>query len=293
MTRKLINILLILCLLTSINAVLFQYKEAKAVSAPVAVTVDIPRDTGHAEMSKWDRIAIAVWKFAVYPVVKQSVITLVTGGDFKISWDSVKNWLIHDLAFQALDATLRAYTGYGLCIDIKMNVELALRQAMAPDYQPLCRPEDSKIYDLAKTLTLEGSDEAWKKVKDEYYKSFYVNFSTTADNDLNQWFTLRSNAEAEKDKAQQHIYLELLANDGFLGKRDCSGIPPAQQGVNGENCPIMSPGAIVAESIKSTISASEQATLQATIKEDLATLAGAATQLILQQIIQNTVNATR
>jgi len=273
MIKKFGIIIILISIICVSSAAIFTPKKAEA-TAPVAVVVNAP--------DAWDHIQVAVWKFAVYPLFKQLMLTMLTGGDFKMSWDSVKNWLINDLAFQTLDATLRAYTGYSLCIDIKINMQLALRDAVAPEYTPLCRPEDSKIWGLADTLINDGSDAAWLRVKDEYYRSFFFNL-TSQDNDVNQWFAIQDNAEQEKNKKQQHIYLELLANDGILGKRIC---PPNYKG-DPANCPIASPGNTVSHLLKTEFSSQSDSLLKTQIKEDLFALAGSGVQMLLNQIVNS------
>ena len=279
MKKTAIIILIIISIVFVSNFSIFAPQKANA-TAPVSVVADVDRT--------WDKIAIYVWKVVGVPLFKKFVMKVITGGDFKMSWSSVKSWLINDLAFQTLDATLRAYTGYSLCIDVKINIQLALRDAIAPDYQPLCRPEDSKIWGLADALITEGGTAAWKKLEEEYYQSFFFNL-TSQNNDVNQWYAIQDNAEQEKNKKQQHIYLELLANDGVLGKRQC---PPDYKG-DPDDCPIMSPGSSVSEFLKTEFSSVNDTLLQTTIKEDIFALTGSAVQLLLTQSINSAFEAAR
>lgn len=290
MSKKIICIILIICSLAVSNAAFFQIKKADAV-APVGVVADAEREMGLAQYSMWDRISVYVWKAAIYPLVRKAIITMITGGDFKITWDSVRTWLIEDLAFQTLHAVLMTYTGYGLCIDIGINIQMALRRSVAPDYEPICSFEDSKIAQIGSSLIFEGTDAAWEKIRNEYYQSFFVNISGSANNQLNAWFDIQDNFEQQKNKEEQHIRLELLANDGFLGKRDCTGIEPEKRGINNEKCPILTPGATIADYLKKEYSNADDATLRATIKEDIAVLAGMVIDMKMQEFANKISNS--
>ncbi|MDD3887945.1 MAG: hypothetical protein PHN19_04170 [Patescibacteria group bacterium] len=273
MFKKLSVLFLILALFITYNATLLTVKKADAI--PTVVVSDVPRDTA-------DRIGITVWKAAVYPLVRDMVLSFVSTGDFKLSWNNVKDWLIHDLAFQTANAILQEYVGFNLCATIGADIRVALLQ-MYDDtgFAPDCTFDQSQLAQTAEKLFSGDSEQAWQDVKNYYYQNFHFSLYGEA-NQFGTWFKLRDNINTQINQRQQNIRFEMLINEGFLGNYDCSGVPESQRP---DNCRVVSPGAVVAELVKSSVRDPMDSALKAQMINDVAALAGVVTDMMKNKFI--------
>ncbi len=273
MLKKLSVLFLILALFITYNATLLTVKKADAI--PVTVLADVPRDTV-------DRIGITLWKMIGYPLLRDQVINFVTTGDFKMSWSSVKYWLIHDLAFQTANLILKDYIGFDLCTTISGDIIFALGQMYAPNYPgPDCTFDQSQLAQTAEKLFTGDSDQAWQDVKNYYYQNFHMSLYGEA-NQFGTWFKIRDNIDTQINQKQQNFRFEMLINDGFLGNYDCAGVPESQRP---DNCRLLTPGMIVADVVKTSISAPMDSALKAQMINDVAALAGVVVDMLKNKFI--------
>lgn len=270
MKNKIFVILMIILVFIAANSNLLTVKKADAI----IVTTDIPRDTA-------DRIGIAVWKAAAYPFIRNMVLNFVATGDFKIGWNTIKDFLIKDLAFQTANAILLEYFGLELCATIGGNVRIALLQMNDGIFQPNCTFNQSKVAQLSEKLIQGNTAEAWQEVRNYYFANFHLSLNGSS-NEFGQWWELRDNIYSQTKQRQQNIRFEMLINEGFLGQYDCSGVPKNKRP---GNCRVLSPGMITAEWIKSSVRDPMASALKAQMINDLSSLAGIVVDMIKNKFI--------
>ena len=236
------------------------------------------REAGASNMT--DRIATYVWKAAVYPLIRDMVIRVVTTGDFKITWDDLKTWLVRDLVFQTFNAIFEEFTGFNLCARISGNIRIALLNASLTEYVPDCTFDQSEMGQMVERV-LTGETGAWEELKAKYYRDFSFSLYSSS-NDFYSWYELRDNFESQKEQKEQELKFEMLINDGFLGTRNCTD----EQKQNG-NCPVVSPGTYVANLFKETYTAPFDSALGAQMWNDMASLGGVITDILKNRLVNN------
>lgn len=267
----------------------------KPAKAAAWLTVDIDEQL--------NRVLVAIWKFAIFPILKKLVVKFASG-DLSINGLDVINQLANS-GFQALQAVMLTYTGFSLCSDIKGNLRTAFARAGTPgDYIPSCTLDRSK---LAKTIITIGQagvngGDVGKAILDAE-KKFISQFAVSlqgSNNDFGTWFGLRSNHAQQYAKQQQNYRFEVLVNQGFFGARDCGklNVPgstkaeteasprvkktakKAKKGAEAatidkyKDCRIKSPGLMFAEDAKKSIEGLKQGSIQATAIQDIIALSG-------------------
>ncbi|MBU1167434.1 hypothetical protein KKC60_03440 [Patescibacteria group bacterium] len=257
-------------------------------------------------------VIVAVWKFAVFPLIK-SLVLKVASGDLSLNGLEILNWGSKEMWFQSLQSALYSYTGFSLCSDIKMNMRIAFARSASPGvggaggaYVPDCTFDRSiikKTLDAINELEKQGKagQDTWKILETEFNKRFALSL-TGQNNDFSTWFGMRTTAAEQMAQKEQNYRFELMVNQGFFGARDCSNIKPdtkvaAAKGDTKGNkkssavkkpidkyrdCRVKSPGLVFAENAKKSISGLQQGTIQAQAYQDMITL----TALTIDTIIQ-------
>lgn len=230
-------------------------------------TFDIPE--------KVNKVIIAVWKMAVFPLVKRIMINIATRGDFGVTWDDIKTWLWKDLAFQTLESVLNTY-GYTLCSRFSANIRIALAQSVAPPgVRPWCTFDQSWAAQTVKEALTEGTDVAWAKARRDFFK----NISLTArgsNNMYGKWFETRDTFHSKLARLEGDYQVELLMNNGFFGSRDCSKWKPKgrydlnRDGIKQpEECPVRTPGQTISHLIAKRYSNLEEGSIRSVVMTDL------------------------
>lgn len=289
MFKKIISIILIASFVFTASG-LGILSQPKTASAAAWLTIDID--------ARLNKILVAIWKFAVYPILKKLVLK-IAAGDLSINGLELVTTGLKNLAFQGLQATMLAYTGFSLCSDIRGNLRVAFARAGTPgDYVPDCTFDRSlvkKSIDVVRRLEATGGtpDKVFKVLEGELVGRFSASLQDS-NNDYNTWFGLRTNFAEQLQKKQENYRFEILVNQGFLGARDCGklnfpGATKAETEAASKvkktskktkaktvdkyrDCRIKSPGLMFAEEAKKNIDGLKQGSIQATAVEDLIAL---------------------
>lgn len=290
MFKKFLTVLLIATTIFTVSGlgVLSQPKPAEAAAW---LTIDIDEQL--------NRVLVAIWKFAIFPILKKLVVKLASG-DLSINGLELITTFAKDLAFQSLQAVLLTYTGFSLCSDIRGNMRTAFARAGTPgEYIPDCTFDRSIIkkgFDIVRQLgNSTNLSEAAKVAERELTSRFAISLQGS-NNDFGTWFGLRSNFLEQNEKKQQNYRFELLVNQGFFGARDCGKLNvPGSTKAEAEaapkvkktakkktasaktvdkykDCRIKSPGLMFAEDAKKRIEGVKQGSIQATALQDIIAL---------------------
>jgi hypothetical protein len=227
-----------------------------------------------------DEILLAVWKAAVYPMLKKMVMSLVTSGDFGITWESIQDWFYYDLVFQTVEAVLNRI-GITLCAQFSASIKLALFYSSAPDYYPECKFSDSMI---AKTIAEAIQREDWGVIRRDFYRLFHINSQPQYNPFTNYWLA-KGLIDSETAIRQDQIRMELTFSGGFLGTRDCEKDKKTGKLKTPEKCRVVTPGAWFAETVFGEFHKVETATLQAQALADLGALTAMAIDTLANQAI--------
>lgn len=281
-TSIIIGLLVILLFVSSGLAVLAYPKPVKAAANPASLwamkTVDI---------EAWlERILLGVWKAVFYPLLRRIVISLITRGDFGITWNELKTWFWKDLVFQIAEQTLNQF-GLTLCFRLSANIKIALMRSIAPEYKPNCTYERSEIAQLMASCVKKGTKACWARVRRDFWGAWSLSV-TTDSNQFGAWWSVKNAVYGEKGKRERQYELEILSNKGFLGARDCTRgkdlnhdgkIDPQTE------CPIVTPGTAIASMVAGEPKRLQEGTLKSEVVYDLMALFGMSIDLILTQLL--------
>lgn len=277
MPKKLLILFLIISLFLTLNLGFLTTKKADA----------IPVEETFSTNYLLDSIAILLWKGLVYPLIRDQIINFVTTGDFKISWNSIKNWLLYELPTQTANIILKKYIGLDLCTTISKDVRFALGQMYAnPSWEPSCTYDQSKLAQMTVKLFTGDSQGAWQDMKKNYYPKFYLSILGEG-NQFGKWFQLRDNIDSQINKREQNIKFEMLLNEGFLAGYDCTGVPEEKRP---DGCRPKTTGMLVSEVIRTSISSQIEAPLQATMVADLASVVGTVVDIYKNKMFTSVLN---
>lgn len=253
-----------------------------------------------------NRVLVAIWKFAIFPILKKLVMKIATG-DLNINGQE----LLNDFAkagFQVAQAVMLERTGFSLCSDIRGNFRIAFaRLADNTRYIPSCTLDRSKLVQAGAAIVdfaQRGgtATEAFKALEREFTQRFSLSLQGE-NNDYNAWYGLRSNFLEKVQKKEEDYRFELLVNQGFFGARDCSNIThqnetEAQKQKKStvkkgnvktvdkyKDCRIKSPGLLFAEDAKKSIQGLKQGSVQAQSLQDIIALTG----LFVDQLIETSL----
>lgn len=253
-----------------------------------------------------NKVLVAIWKFAIYPILKKLVMKIATG-DLNINGAE----LLADFGnagFQVAQAIILNYTGFSLCSDIKGNFRIAFARLVDnTNYIPTCTADRSKLVQAGRyiiELAQRGgtATEGFKAVEQAFLERFSVSIQGD-NNDYGSWFGLRSNFLEQIQKKEENYRFELLVNQGFFGARDCSNV--RLQNANKteaaksatvkkgkvatvdkyRDCRIKSPGLLFAEDAKKSIQGLKQGSIQAQSLQDIIALTG----LFVDQLIETSL----
>jgi len=165
-----------------------------------------------------ENILLAIWKFAIYPLLQKIVITAVTKGDWFLTEEELKKWAIQDLAFQSANAVLTQISGVSLCAKINQNIKLALSKMAAglTKYTPSCTYDSSELVGLLNMDPEKRSDTLRKKL----FQSISITTSG-GNNDIGLTFEAAVQVMDKTAKKNKNAKDELSLN-GLLTTRDCS-----------------------------------------------------------------------
>jgi hypothetical protein len=164
-----------------------------------------------------ENLLIAIWKFAIYPLLKKIVITAVTKGDWALTKEEIQKWAIQDLAFQAANSIFKQITGISLCARINANLRLAISKFVAPDYKPDCTFDRSELVSLLKM----SPDQRSKELRKKLYNSIIISM-TGSNNEIGLALNATVGILDRMNTKQTSVNKELDVGSGLLATRDCS-----------------------------------------------------------------------
>ncbi len=165
-----------------------------------------------------ENVLLAIWKFAIYPLLQKIVITAITKGDWFLTEEEIKKWATQDLAFQAANAVFSQITGVTLCVKINQNIKLGLNNMAASlnKFTPSCTYDRSEIAAFIQADPEKQSE----MLKKKFFASIQIT-NTGANNDVG--LTLEAaGAIIDKVGSKSGKVGEELSLNGLLTTRDCS-----------------------------------------------------------------------
>lgn len=274
MPKKLLISLLIISLFLTFNSGFLTTKKADAIPVEQMFSMDYLLDS----------LAIIIWKSVVYPMIRDQIINFVTTGDFKISWNSIKNWLIYELAFQTASTILKDYIGFDLCTTISGNILLAFGQMYANrNWEPSCTYDQSELAQMTNKLLTGDSQGAWQDMKNNFYANFHLSLLGPS-NQFGTWFQLRDNINSQINQREQNIKFEMLINEGFLNGYDCTGVPENERP---DKCMARTSGMAIAQLVKTSFSSPQDSALKATMVADLASVVGMVVDIYKNKMLKS------
>lgn len=162
-------------------------------------------------------ILIAIWKTAIYPLIKDMIMAAATDSDWMMTSEQFTQWLLEDVVFQAANVVFKRITGFSLCVSLNWNLRLALTKFVQDDYEPDCTFDNSRI---AKLLTQDP-----KKSMDEIRKQLPKLLDSSvsgSNNDINLSLEAMVDIMDESSRKSKTTENELISGDGLLTTRDCS-----------------------------------------------------------------------
>ncbi|MEW6407548.1 MAG: hypothetical protein AB1465_02550 [Patescibacteria group bacterium] len=227
-----------------------------------------------------NRILVAIWKSAVYPLLKRMVMSLITTGDFGITWESIKDWFYYDLVFQTAEEILNRI-GLTLCAQFSVQIKLALLYSLALDYYPECEFDESQI---AQTINEAIQREDWEPIRRDFFRMFYMQSLPPYNQFTNYWLAKKL-VNTEVTRTREDINRELTFSNGFLGTRECEDKDKDGKIDNPTKCRVITPGSYFAETVFGEYKQVEQATIGAQTLADLGALTAMAIDTLTNQAI--------
>lgn len=163
-----------------------------------------------------ENILLAIWKFAIYPLLKKIVITAVTKGDWGITKEEIEKWAERDLAFQAANSVFKQITGVDLCFPLNATLKLSISKFVQND-------KITCTYDRSELVTLLNMDP--DKRSAELRKKLYNSLQLSMSGSNNQMFLAldaTTSALNKKNAKSTSVKQELTNGFGLLSTRDCS-----------------------------------------------------------------------
>lgn len=279
----LVGLVAVFCFVASGLGVLALPKKAKAIG-PV---FDIKQILNN--------ILVAIWKSVLFPLIKEIIIGWITTGEFPMTMDEFKTWLYEDLLFQTLESVFNEFANFSLCARFSANIRIALGQNELSDEKPECTYDESELAQMVEDMVRAGdSEEAWSEIGED----FLGNFAITAQGSNNQygaWYETQDRFYAQSRRTEDDLRLEVGANRGFLGQRDCSRWTEANdQNGDGERqdneCPLQTTGESAASALES-YNTLEEGTIGSEVFSDLIALFGQVIDLVINKAISGGISA--
>ncbi|NQV00230.1 MAG: hypothetical protein HQ538_05815 [Parcubacteria group bacterium] len=245
-----------------------------------------------------NNLLVSIWKSVLFPLIKEIIIGYITTGEFPMSMDEFKTWLVEDLLFQTMESVFNEFANFSLCSEFSMNIRIALGQnELAPDRQPNCTYDQSQwmqIIEHAVDAEREdglGGEVLGEELRQEFFRSFHLS-AQGANNQYGAWWEVQDRVTAEATRQEDQYNVELSANRGFLGQRDCSrGEDENNDGeVSGVECTTVTTGETVAGSLESYNNYTEGA-IHTEVFSDLIALFGNVIDLVINQAIEGGISA--
>jgi len=164
-------------------------------------------------------ILIAIWKLAVYPLIKDMIMAAATNSDFMMTSEQFEKWILQDVVFQAANVVFKQMTGFSLCATINWNLRLAITKFVKDDYTPDC------TYDRSEIAKLIVGDISVKDKMDEVRKKLPGMLDSSvsdSNNDINMSLDAMINIMDESGKKEESGKQELFSGKGLLTTRDCT-----------------------------------------------------------------------
>jgi len=269
------------CFVTSGLGVLAYPKPAKAVLPAIDL------------MEIINKVILIVWKTVIFPLLKKIILSVITKGDFPITLDAFKEWLYKDLGFQILEAILNQY-GLTLCSRFSANIKLAIQKHLAAEWAPTCTWDESWLAKTLEDCLRTGEEACWAKIRADALKSVRLTFSGS-NNEFFKWFDVQDTFYSRKAKEEGDLRLEIQANSGFLGKRDCSKWKKETHDFNGDGkmqeneCPLMTAGESIAKMIE-PYGPMQDSSMKSVIWSDMVSLLAQIIDTLLSDAVGGMVN---
>ena len=165
-----------------------------------------------------EQIILAIWKFAIYPLLKKVIISLIVTGDWGMTSEELAKWAVQDLAFQAVNAVFLSVTGFSLCANISDSLKLSISKWVAPHYKIECKFDNSTIIKLAKAIA--GDPTGIKKLRKDLFGAI-ININTTSNNGIGLAIDAMAVATENGQTLKVPLDEEISTGGGLLATRDC------------------------------------------------------------------------
>lgn len=165
-----------------------------------------------------ENVLLAIWKFAIYPLLQKIIITAITKGDWFLTEEELKKWAVQDLAFQTANAVFAGITGVTLCAKINQNIKLGLSKIAAnlQKHTPTCTYDRSELVSIMKADPEKQSELIRKKL----FQSIAIS-TVGANNDVGLSFEAFG-AIVNKTGEKKETTKNELSMNGLLTTRDCT-----------------------------------------------------------------------
>ena len=248
-----------------------------------------------------NNLLVAIWKSVIFPLIKEIVIGYITTGEFPMDMDSFKTWLVEDLLFQTLESILNEFADFSLCANFSLNVRIALGNELTLDDQPECTYDQSELAQMlervitAEQETGEGGEALWDEINNNYLSGL-VQTSLGSNNQYGGWLEAQERFSVETTRTRDDLQLEVSANRGFLGQRDCSQWEEGSHDLNRDGemqeneCPLQTTGETVAGALES-YNTLEQGSIGSEVFADLIGFLGNIVDLLINKAVSAGISA--
>jgi len=169
-----------------------------------------------------EHVFLAIWKYAIYPLLKKVIISLIVNGDWGMTAEELSKWAYQDLAFQTVNAIFKSTTGFSLCTKISDWLKMSITLWVAPDYTPDCTYDNSDLMKLLEDLAddPEAIKERLKGLRKDLFGAI-INSNTKSNNEIGLSLDTMAIATDRDAEARAGMKSELAAGDGLLATRSC------------------------------------------------------------------------
>ncbi|MFH2104650.1 MAG: hypothetical protein ABII72_00230 [Parcubacteria group bacterium] len=164
-----------------------------------------------------ENILLAVWKSALFPLVKEIVMAAATKSDWMMTSEQLGLWLKEKVIFQAANVVFKRITGKSLCVKINWNLKLALTKFVGEGYDPQCTFDRSEIAKFA-VLSLDDKMDTIRKEIPNMLTTTVSGSNSDIGLSLEAALDIMDESGKQSDKAKN----ELFSGDGLFTTRDCS-----------------------------------------------------------------------
>ena len=290
----LIGLIGIICFVTSGLGVLALPKKAEAIG-PV---FDIKQILNN--------LLVSIWKSVIFPLIKEIVVGYITTGEFPMDMDSFKTWLYEDLLFQTLESVVGEFSDFSLCADFSMNINIALGNELAlsdsnGNGQPDCTYDQSELAQMTERIIRaeqdsgEGAETLWDEINSNYLSGLFRT-SLGSNNQYGAYIEAQERFSAQTSRTGDDLKVEVSANRGFLGQRDCSQWEKDEHDSNHDGemqeneCPTQTTGETVAGALEG-YNTLEEGSIGSEVFADLIGFLGSIVDLLINKAISAGISA--